>query len=172
MSNDRRVWVGLLGSYNAGKLNGEWMDAEDLDEDGVAELLSRLQMADPIDGGDELDIFDTEGWGSVDPKAFRLADLAELSDLLDEQPEAEALIAAHGTHYYHSVSDLRDGLDSVTIYGPCESTEDYVHDLIESGVIEVPESIVPYLDMDAMARDYTMDATEVITDSGIFLVFG
>jgi antirestriction protein len=168
----RRVWVGLEGSYAAGRLVGEWVDASDLDGDGVAELLARLQAQDPIEGGEELSIMDAEGWGQVEPKAFPLHELAEVDALLDSRPEAEALAGAHGTSYYGTAQDLEDGLDSVSIYGPYSDVKDYVYGLIDDGAIEIPEHLENYLDIEAMARDYTMDATEVHTDAGVWLVFG
>jgi antirestriction protein len=46
MSNTPRIWVGCLASYNAGILFGEWMDADD-GEDEVNEQIAALLRRSP-----------------------------------------------------------------------------------------------------------------------------
>lgn len=167
----RRVWIGLEGSYAAGRLVGLWCDADTLDPDGVAELAGILHKMDPL-GGDELSIMDTEGWGEVDPHAYPLGELSAVDALLSERPEAEALIAAHGGHYYRTAEAIEAGLDGVSIYGPYDSVEDYAWEMVDSGAIEVSESVRNWIDWEAMGRDLAMDASEVRTDAGLWLVFG
>lgn len=169
---ERKVWVGLEGSYASGKLVGRWLDAAECTPEGMEDLLLTLQAED-LFGGEELSIMDHEGWGQVDPRAFPMGHLSEIDDLLSERPEAAALIGAHGTHYYRDADAIREGLDNVSIYGPYQNgVEDYAWAMVDDGAIEVPESVRNYVDFEALGRDLAMDGTEVQTDDGLYLIFG
>lgn len=171
MKTERRVWVGLEGSYAAGRLVGRWVDAEDCTDDGVSSLLAELRAEDP-EGGEELSIFDSEGWGAVDPKAFALSHLADVAEVMDDLgPALHAYVEHVGSYYHRDAASLREGFESVMVYGPYKDLEEFGYEYADGlGIIKGP--LKDYVDWEAYGRDLAVDGSVVEVDGETFVIFG
>jgi hypothetical protein len=69
IGNCPRVWVGCLGCYNAGRLRGVWITAEEMLDELAANHVTFKGLGVPSDrgtlcalcGGEEWDVMDSEG---------------------------------------------------------------------------------------------------------------
>lgn len=74
-----RVWIGSLSAYNAGKLIGQWVDADDLE--AMEAVAAKLP-------GEEFALMDREGFGDLIGEYTPLETVAKLAELLAEHGEA------------------------------------------------------------------------------------
>jgi len=113
------VWVGCLGCYNGGRLNGEWVDARDCDD------LAALGLAKQDENGvywcnscgaDEFWIFDTDTQIKEYQKEMSIQSAKEKAEHLDAGLEAghdvEALSAWMSWTGEKDLSDLSGFEDS------------------------------------------------------------
>lgn len=59
-----RIWLGVLAAYNAGQLEGEWLDAT-ADEEDLRQAAERIVAASHVPGAEEWAILDHEGFGGL-----------------------------------------------------------------------------------------------------------
>ena len=106
MSNTKtitpRVYVASLTDYNAGRLHGEWIDANQSVEAIVAEIAGMLAAsptaaAFPISGpAEEWAIHDYDGWGGLSLGEYTsLETVSTLGNLIVEHGEAFSVYADH-----------------------------------------------------------------------------
>jgi len=156
-ATDARVWIGCLACYNAGRLVGEWYDAADADAVSIealhidAETIARVSCEEmwvmdheglPISG--ECSPMEAAAWGRL------LADVDEW--------QRDAFLAWVRLDW--TGNDLPNVSDFLDAYmGEWDSMRDYADNLMdECGMwAEVPEWARPYIDMDAFARDLSLD---------------
>jgi antirestriction protein len=92
---DRRIYVAALGAYNAGRLHGNWIDAE-LGEDYIWESIKEILASSPIPREEEWAIHDYEGFGSIKLDEWTSPEtIAALSDLIEEQGEVPVSYAVN-----------------------------------------------------------------------------
>jgi len=142
-----RIWVGCLAAYNSGRLHGRWISATDADEiwDAV-----RAMLADsPEPDAEEWSIFDYEG--------FEGAEVSEHASF-DSVCELAAFISEHGALGGKLLAHFGQRLDEASAAfedyaGQHKSLGDFASDFTEETGIEIPTSLAPYIDYDAMGRD-------------------
>jgi len=168
-----RAWVGCLGCYNGGLLNGAWVAGT------VAGDVSRalkVKLGEPAIygqnclvcvkcGSDEFNVFDHENYGGLlsgecDPMTAQR--MAELWEELEESDSGEEL-RAYAANLHLSLSDLgtwRDDFENnyIGTYGSFREYADSVaDDVVLAGVND--ETVKRYFDYDAWARDLAHDYT-------------
>lgn len=168
-----RAWIGCLACYNAGRLVGEWFDAETAHEvtlagvHGGAEFVpadcEELWVMDHenIPVGNEMSPQEASEWGRA------IASVPE-----DERPALCAWVAsgdyaAEGTGDIPSVSDFEE-----SYAGHWDSFREYAENLAEEiGLLaEAPEDLASYFNWDGWARDLAMDyATARAEDGGVYV---
>jgi antirestriction protein len=154
-----RVWIGCLAAYNAGDLHGKWVEASDLDdlEQCRAEVIRSSPTWKRGERAEEHAVMDYDGFG-------------DLAATLGEWPEFKTLAAvAQGIEEYGAAfiayietceptlnADIADGFDDA-YRGKWNSERDYAEDEIcelgLAGVERIPESLLPYLDMEMVVRE-------------------
>ena len=154
-----KIFVTNLGKYNEGQLIGEWLSlpatdeqiAATLDKIGIDELYEEYFITDSESDFADLSIKEYSNIDELNELAERITDLDEC--------ELEALKA-----YLEVISDnLEDALDCIecgaySFYADME-LEDLAREFVEEGGFgEIPDSIAPYIDYEAIARDLGFDS--------------
>jgi len=170
-----RIYVASLSEYNAGRLHGTWIDADQDDEALGADIQAMLEAShEPI--AEEWAIHDYEGFGPL-----RLGEYEDLATIA----KVGRGIAEYGPAYAHWASitglgdpDELDRFENV-YYGHAESVVAYAEELLDDlgyfDLIEraLPEYIQPYvtLDVEGFARDleFSGDITTSKGDGGVYV---
>jgi antirestriction protein len=182
-----KVWIGCLASYNAGRLIGEWTEANDLDEMlDTQKQVAEQAIAAAKEAGEwpvyftepeEFFLADNEGFGDAIGEYTPLERVAELAEAIEEHGDA-----------FLAFLRIRDDVDSDDVAeivsdfenrfcGEFESMRDYAYDFVDQcgwggfeSMIDRPSG--PYgqtervglselpLDWDQIASELEMDHTE------------
>lgn len=150
-----RIYVASLADYNAGRLHGRWIDADQPAEavhDEIAKMLAESE--EPI--AEEWAIHDYEGFGDLSLSEYEDIDkVAELAFLIGEHGELFASLASHfgGTS---GIEEARRYMEE-GYRGAFDSLEDYAQELIEECYSDMlkglPDFIRYNIDWEAIARD-------------------
>lgn len=161
------VWIGDLSAYNAGRLRGRWVDVEDAD--AIADAYREMTH----DGTSDFYIADTDlvdwasaiasRWGEYAPETV----WGTIRDIGEELEDYEADAFAAWAH-----SDIYRDWDAGVVEafrdqyrGEYRSTEDYVYEMCEDQVGELPGWVASYVDWRAMASDWVMGGDIWTADS-------
>jgi len=159
-----RIYVACLASYNSGKLHGEWIDIDDIEE-GIPRVLESSPEPDAEDWA----IHDYEGFFGIHiDENPDLAELVAMAALLEKHGEAYAAYTAN-------VGGFADESEFEDSYrGEWESQQAYAEDYIDS-VYDLDEtigSLASYFDYESFARDLFMgDCYSVDSENGSVFVF-
>lgn len=146
-SNDtRRVWVGCLACYNAGRLVGDWLPPDEGPE--------WVCPNSPTEGEhEETWVFDHEGFGTGERSESEgsPAHFAELDATLGAVADADAYMAYRN----HVGADYADPSGFEDAYqGTWSAFEAFAEELFDDVYLhEVPEHVQSYIDYDKFARD-------------------
>jgi len=149
-----RIYVASLSDYNAGRLHGRWIDANQSAED-ITEEVRAMLAASPEPVAEEWAIHDYEGFGSLSLSEWetfeRVADIAAAIEEHGEEPVC-AFVSNFGTD-----EPWDEDAFTEAYCGEWDSMEEYAEQLAEDiGAIdpnashEWPKS---YIDWEAAARD-------------------
>jgi len=157
-----RAWVGCLGCYNVGSLNGLWLDG-DVCDDLIAAGLAIDGAHSPICkrcGSDEFNVFDHENFAGIitgECPPSQAADAArELAGVDDNEREILAAWLANGMPF--DLDAMRDAY--IGEYSHDEAmAEEY---LDSTGLLDdAPEFLVRYFDLAAYAYELAQDMFEI-----------
>lgn len=162
-----RAWVGCLACYNSGRLVGEWLDADELeDADSLAAICTQPEH-------EELWVFDQEclaAGGEMSPAeaATRARAVATVLEQANEYgiPDEVAYEWLETVHQF----DPPDSWGSIedALGGSVESQADYVYELIEDVYqLELPPWL--HIDVESTYNDLTMDYTEIHHNGSTYL---
>lgn len=164
-----RIYVASLSDYNAGRLHGRWIDADQTPGE-IQSDVSEMLKASPEPVAEEWAIHDFEGFGSLSLSEW---------ESLEKVSEWAAALAEHGDAYAAYVS--YEGSDYATpegfeddYRGEWDSEEAYTEDLIDGiGLLDaMPEELRGYFDVAKYARDlFIDDCYSVDSGSGSVYVF-
>jgi antirestriction protein len=194
-----RIYVASLSDYNAGRLHGVWLDADQTPDelhDAIRAMLAEspeshvcqrcrkvasehwTHNTPPTPSTDHAPwLSPAEEWAIHDHEGFAGISLSEYASM-DDVSELANAITEHGPAYAAYVSLV--GADYATpsgfedaYMGEWDSERAYAEEYIESsGILAgVPESVSSYFDYDAYAHDLFMDLTAVPTPSYSVWVF-
>jgi antirestriction protein len=166
-----RIYVACLAAYNAGRLHGCWIDADQSAEDISAEVQTML-AASPEPGAEEWAIHDYEGFG-----ALRLSEW----ESFERVSAIAAGVAEHGDAFtawvsYDTSRDVTDVAAFEDAYqGEYESLRDFAEDwAATAGLYDAAEKAEsPYVtvDVDSLTRDLDIEMCTVPTDHYTIYVF-
>lgn len=170
-----RIYVASLSDYNAGRLHGRWIDADQGDDELWSEVEAMLEASSEA-VAEEWAIHDYEGFGPL-----RLGEYEELRTVA----KVARGIAEHGSAYAHWADIVGTGdQGALERFGDCylghyESVEAYAEELLaDMGAFElversVPEHLQPYVTVDVagFARDLELsgDITTSEGDGGVYV---
>ena len=160
--SESRVYVGTYGKYNNGSIAGAWLDLDDYtDKDDFYEACAELHN----DENDPEFMFqDYEGIpdGMISESHINDATWEWLA--LDDYDRDKVEFMVNDCGY--------DPADAIANVDDCEfyegmNLEELAEHFVDEGLFgDIADSIINYIDYDAMARDLGMDYTE--TDKGVF----
>ena len=166
-----KIYVADLADYNAGRLNGKWIDLGELSS--VEDLQSEINEHVLSPGHEEWAIHDYEGFGDI-----RISEYEDLGTLLD----LSEAIEDHGDPFVAWISevvgdigyfaDVADAVDQfVDRYVGPMTLEDYAYEYAEE-VLGLKDTALDYFNYEKFANDLSMsgDMTEVYYN-GVDYVF-
>lgn len=150
-----RIYVADLAAYNAGKLHGAWIDANQ-DSSEIFQAINEMLKKSPERGAEEYAIHDFEGFGNYSLSEYEsIETVSKLALAIEEHGELVADVISHvgftGSEMVEEgVSYLEENYS-----GEYDSLEDYAQQYLEdTGALnEVPESLRYYFDFEKYARD-------------------
>lgn len=170
-----RIYVASLSDYNAGRLHGIWLDANQAPEDLQLQITAMLRRSkEPR----------AEEWAIHDFEGFNGLHLGEWEDLTHVSRVAKG-ISQHGLAFGHwatlvSEDEELDKFEDAYL-GQWESVTDYAeHVLDDLGLDEeldrcVPDNLRPYVKLDAegFGRDLVLggDVTAIDGEGGAMYLF-
>ncbi|MEJ7927827.1 antirestriction protein ArdA [Sphingobium sp. AN641] len=143
-----RIYVACLASYNSGILHGAWIEAA-REPWAIYDEVRAMLAASPIAGAEEWAIHDYEGFGGV--RIAEYASFDHLSDLAAFVVEHGVLGAALLDHCDGELDEARQAIDDRHL-GTYASLADYVQEVTEDSTV-IPHALRYYIDWRAMARD-------------------
>lgn len=148
-----KIYVACLAAYNNGYLHGEWIDANQNENELYAEV-KKILAASPVSNAEEFAIHDFEGFGDVSIEEYSsLKTVSKMARFIDEHDELGAAVLAH-------VGGDIDGalkLLEECYQGEFNSEEDFAYYWIhEVDCREIPDYLEHYIDYKVMARDFFM----------------
>ena len=168
-----RIYVASLSDYNAGRLFGTWIEA-DQDYQEISEQVTEMLSRSREDVAEEWAIHDYEGFGPLHLSEYEsLETVARLGRGIAEHGEA---FAGWAVQLDRAEWDRLDRFED-SYLGHWSSAEDYAENLLEDIGIDLdeigPEMLQPYIrvDLEAFARDLSYDLTIVEAQDGGVHVF-
>jgi antirestriction protein len=161
-----RVYVACLAAYNAGRLHGEWVDADDADT--IREGIAHVLKTSPIPGAEEWAFHDFDGFGGLALGEYEDVDkVAELGAAIAEHGAAFAAYAGNvGTEY----ADV-DGFEEA-YQGEHDSEEDFAQSLADD-LGAVPDDLgwpLSCIDWERAARElFTGDYYSINSGGGVYV---
>ncbi|MFC1609827.1 antirestriction protein ArdA [Myxococcota bacterium] len=160
--DEPRVYAACLASYAAGILHGRWISADQEPEDIQAEIHQMLAES-PEPGAEE--------WAFHDNQS--LPGLGEF-EAVETVAKMGRLVTEHGYDLVAGVMGHLGDVDEVELalsehyQGEWKSLSDWACDWFEqTGELQsLPESLAPYFDYDAWARDAELNGDVLVVDAG------
>ena len=159
-----RIYVASLSDYNAGRLHGVWIDATQ-GADEIQEQVNAMLAKSPEPVAEEWAIHDYEGFQGVKLSEYEsFEQVAAWAENIEEHGEAFAAWVANDPGYNTEPEKFQD-----EYAGTFDTEEAYAEEFVSecgwAGVCPVPDALLPYLDMEQIARDlfindvYSVDGT-------------
>ena len=166
------VWVGCLGCYNSGLLNGSWVDAinaGDINNSVEVETGNPIIYGDACQvcvrcGSDEFWVFDTDNMPEAkEMSPYEAQRIAETLELLENGSIEKEAYEAYAYLNSLDIVDFEewksDAEDNYS--GQYDSDEEFAEGLVESiGEIDTNHYLYQYLDWAKFARDLMFDYSE------------
>ena len=165
-----RIYVADLAAYNAGRLVGTWIRADQEPEAIHAEIQAML-AASPEPASEEWRIDDTDNFGAARISEYEsIENVSAIAKLIAEHGDLAAELIAHTG----GVDEAREMLDE-QYQGAFDSLTAWAEQLMEdTGQLNaLPANIRGYFDFEAFARDAELgdDILAINTSDGITHVF-
>lgn len=149
-----RIYVACLAAYNAGRLHGRWIDANQ-DADTIREEIAAMLAASPEPGAEEWAIHDHEGLGAIGESESidRVAEIAAaVADAGDDAPALLAWLDAEPNRDPSSFADVYRGeWDTLAAY--VENLWDDIGYDVRPKCDRVWWHPINFIDWGAMARE-------------------
>ena len=166
------VYITNLGKYNEGTLQGEWVEMPTTPEH-LQEVFDRIGIGSKDEFGqtyEEFFITDYDDYSNIHiTKDFgeyaNLDELNYLASKLDSMSEGQyqAFSAAVDSgNYGTEISDyinLAESVADIRLIPDIETDADYGRYIVETGYINVPDDLRPYIDYERIGRDWSYDGT-------------
>jgi antirestriction protein len=168
-----RIYVASLSDYNAGRLHGAWINANQ-EPDEIHQGIQAMLATSPEPLAEEWAIHDYDNFGPIRLSEYEsIEHVARLAAGIAEHGEAFALWAGHiGGSEWERLDEFDE-----RYLGEWNSAEDYAANLLEDMGIDLseigPEILWPYVEVDlaGFARDLSYDIDILDGSTGSVHVF-
>lgn len=163
-----RIYVASLGDYNAGRLHGRWIDADQpvgSIHEQIAQMLA--ESCEPV--AEEWAIHDYENFGSL--RLSECEDLGHVAQVAQSMVEHGPLFAELVGHFGGT-----SGVEEATRYleegycGAFDSLADYVQELVEDcyadALRDLPDFIKYHIDYEGIGRDLELGGDVFTVECG------
>lgn len=158
MTNTPRIYVADLAAYNNGILHGAWIDVSD-DPESIRKMIQGMLNTSPISGAEEYAIHDYENFMSYPVAEYAtIESLCQVAEYLIDFPE-------FGGELLNIMGDVEEArrIAGDGYCGLYSSLADYAQDLTEQ-TSNVPECLAPYIDYQAMGRDFELSGDLLVIE--------
>lgn len=146
-----RIYVACLASYNNGILFGEWIDANQ-SEDEIRDEIASMLKASPIAHAEEYAIHDYEGFDDVSIEEYSSIEyIVRAASFIGEHGRVGSAVIAH---FCGDIDEAQSAMEN-SYHGCFTSLADFMQDIVVQTTI-IPENLEFYIDWNAMARDAEM----------------
>lgn len=168
-----RIYVACLASYNAGRLHGEWIDADEGAE-AIREAIRAMLRASPEPIAEDWAIHDHENFGGLALHEHEsVGDVAEAAELIAEHGELAELAIGHFGGLGH-LDEAREAIEE-RFSGAFADRDLWAWRLLEDSgdLARIPERLHPYLDAERYARDLELSGDFLVLDgeSEVFVLW-
>ncbi|WP_416877406.1 antirestriction protein ArdA [Litorimonas sp.] len=151
MSDEIRIYVACLASYNNGILHGSWIDATQ-GEEGIWRDVSQMLLKSPAEYAEEWAIHDYVGFGDICLSEYASFDtVAENAAFIEKHGEIGSKLVA----FFGNIEDAENAI-SEHYAGEYDRLEDYAAELTEE-TTQIPENLRYYINYEKMARDLAIN---------------
>lgn len=169
--DEPRIYVASLSDYNAGRLHGAWISANQ-DTEEIEEAIQAMLAKSNEPVAEEWAIHDYDGFGPVGLGEYEsIEHVATLARGIAEHGPAFAHWADYlGSSQWEYLANFEDNFVC-----ECGSTTEFAESMLESMGIDidsmVDEQLQPYVsfDVDAFARDLSYDFHIAEDDDGVYV---
>jgi antirestriction protein len=162
INNKPQAWVGCLGCYNNGALNGLWVDgvdAADTDGAGLSEAGKCLKC-----GADEFWVMDYEGYGDIlggECSPLEAANVAAAIEKIEDGGHDIEAITAYASNLSLSLENWDEWKEAFegSYIGEYDTLKDYAEQYVqETGLLQnIPEEVARFFDYEAYAHELSFD---------------
>lgn len=169
-SNQYKIYVACLASYNNGWLHGRWIDATQ-GVDHINEQVEEMLKESPVtkeygEIAEEWAIHDYELGGIRISESEDFDRVAEIGDLLQNAEFPQAVIAyVIGENEGVEMHRIMDIIEERYV-GEYDNVEDYARQFCEEVGDSVPDWLENYVDYAAMGRDWEYSGDIDTIDNG------
>lgn len=156
-----RIYVACLASYNAGKLHGVWIDANQ-ESEAIFEVVQAMLATSPEADAEEWAIHDYEGFYSL--RLSEWEGFTEVSALASFISEHGKLGAELISHFDSDLEAAREALEE-NYRGEYRSLTDFAEELT-SETVTIPSALEYYINYEAMARDMELNGDVFTIETG------
>lgn len=148
------VFIQSLEDYNAGRIVGEWVDVEGMDESELQDAINKILAKSKEEVAEEWEFAGYEGFYTLNLCGYSsIKTVITLATAINEHGEAYAIYADYVGLRYATTEGFED-----SYYGAWDSFKDFAENLFDECYLsQVPESVRFYIDYDAFARDLEID---------------
>ena len=167
MSDELKIYVACLASYNSGILHGRWIDISDgLDDCEIEMEIQEMLETSPSPGAEEWAIHDWE----TPVRVYNLGEhhsLGELETISRNFAEYGNMFLYIWEHMGGPVDNMRDYCENSTIWS---DWDEIIDGYLETFDVKPPVSY--YIDEDKLRRDLEINGTYIETDDRIVEIHG
>ncbi len=167
-TSETRIYVASLSDYNAGRLHGEWIDA-DQDADEIQAAVKAMLAKSKEPSAEEWAIHDYEGFGGIRIHEWESFEtVSELAAAIEEHGDAFAAFYGYQDQA-DTVAECVEAFEDA-YRGEWDSERDYAEQFAEDCGYEVPEWLRYHVDWDSVARDlFCGDCYSVDASPGVYV---
>lgn len=149
-NSDINIYVADLAAYNAGHLHGVWIDATQ-DVEDIFEEIKAMLADSPVECAEEYAIHDYEGFESYSLSEYTgIEEVNRVALFIENHGKLGAELLVNWFDLEQACEALEDAY-----HGYYTSVADFAQALTEE-TTEIPESLLYYVNYEAMGRDMEM----------------
>jgi len=158
---EERIYVACLSSYVSGILHGAWIEVTD--EETVLAAIDAMLKASTLEEAEEWAIHSHEGFGRAEIGEYEsIARVCEIAEFMRKHGELADLVL------HEARGNMDDALNLIDNYqGEFNSLGDFAKLFYDAIIGEnIPESLIGYIDWEAMARDMQLGGDIIVLNDG------